>query len=242
MQMTGRERKQHVSARALMEWQAATLFRQDSAGRLLVTNEPGEQPAPRLFVGRTASGNLWRFRHDLPPALVRALDGLLATEPTVTDLRQPLACFDRLRDALAAHAPIARVVAGPAWWCPEGIAPPRPIPVIRITDGTTSARTFPWLADELAGIEPCFAVLEGGEAVAICFSSRLSPVAAEAGVETLAAYRGRGYALAVVAAWAAAVRATGRLPLYSTWWENQASQAVARKLGLIPYGADVSFT
>jgi predicted GNAT family acetyltransferase len=59
-------------------------------------------------------------------------------------------------------------------------------------------------------------------------------------VETLEGYRGRGHAPAAVAAWARAVRATGRIPLYSTSWDNLASQAVARKLGLIPYGADFS--
>jgi GNAT superfamily N-acetyltransferase len=240
--MPGQDGTDLVSERALMEWQAATLFRHDAAGRLLATNEPGDPPAPRLFVGRTVEGNLWRFRHDLPPTLVRTLDGLLAVEPTSTNLRQPLACFDHLQDALAVHAPIRGIYDGPAWWCPEGIAPPRPIPTMRLTDGTTTTRTFPWVADELAGIEPCFAVVEGGEAVALCFSSRLSPVAAEAGVETLAPYRGRGYATAVVAAWAAEVRTMGRLPLYSTSWENQASQSVARRLGLVSYGADLSIT
>ena len=49
------------------------------------------------------------------------------------------------------------------------------------------------------------------------------------------------HAAAVVAAWAAAVRASGRLPLYSTSWDNVASQGVARKLGLVLYGADLSF-
>jgi len=59
-------------------------------------------------------------------------------------------------------------------------------------------------------------------------------------VETVLAYRGRGYANTVVAAWARDILATGRMPLYSTSWQNLASQAVARKLGLIQYGTDVS--
>ncbi|MGH2617528.1 MAG: GNAT family N-acetyltransferase, partial [Thermomicrobiales bacterium] len=39
--------------------------------------------------------------------------------------------------------------------------------------------------------------------------------------------------------WAQAVRQEGRIPLYSTSWENLASQAVARKLGLVLYGVDL---
>jgi predicted GNAT family acetyltransferase len=57
---------------------------------------------------------------------------------------------------------------------------------------------------------------------------------------TLEEFRGRGYAPAVVAAWAHAVREAGRIPLYSTTWDNLASRAVARKLGLIVYGSNLS--
>ncbi len=59
-------------------------------------------------------------------------------------------------------------------------------------------------------------------------------------LETFEEYRGRGYVPAVVAEWARAVRATGRIPLYGTSWDNLASRAVARKLGLIQYGVGLS--
>jgi hypothetical protein len=45
-----------------------------------------------------------------------------------------------------------------------------------------------------------------------------------------------------VAAWADAVRATGVVPLYSTAWKYQASRAVARRLGLVQFGADLHVT
>ena len=90
-----------------------------------------------------------------------------------------------------------------------------------------------WSADEIPEREPIMAVMEGGYPVSVCFCARLSEEAAEAGVETASAYRGRGFAPRVTAAWAAAIRASGRVPLYSTGWTNTQSRAVARKLGLV---------
>jgi RimJ/RimL family protein N-acetyltransferase len=71
-----------------------------------------------------------------------------------------------------------------------------------------------------------------------CYSSRVGRRADEAGVETPAEHRGRGYAPIAVAAWARRVQAQGKLALYSTSWENRASQRVAAKLGGRLYGED----
>ena len=60
----------------------------------------------------------------------------------------------------------------------------------------------------------------------------------EAGVETSPAWRRKGHARAVVAAWALAVRASGLLPLYSTDWSNAASRGVAASLDLVAFGED----
>jgi hypothetical protein len=42
--------------------------------------------------------------------------------------------------------------------------------------------------------------------------------------------------------WARVVQSLGAIPLHSTSWENSASQAVAKKLHLVPYGADLQVT
>jgi hypothetical protein len=46
----------------------------------------------------------------------------------------------------------------------------------------------------------------------------------------------------VTAAWAAAIRASGRTPLYGTSWTNTASLEVARKLGLVVFASDWSLS
>src|SRR3954454_17685171 len=139
----------------LIALQAATLYRHDAAGRLLTVNESRGEPASRLFVGRTIEGNRWWFRHDLPDALVLDLDRLLMSEPVATDLRQPLRCQQRLLDALAVHAPVSQVWAGPAWYCPEGIAGPGAVTAVRLMDPAALRATFPGWAADFAGNQPC---------------------------------------------------------------------------------------
>jgi len=64
--------------------------------------------------------------------------------------------------------------------------------------------------------------------VSVCCSVRITPTAHEAGVETHREFRGHGYAAHVVSAWASTVRDIGPIPLYSTSWQNTASQRLPR--------------
>lgn len=98
-----------------------------------------------------------------------------------------------------------------------------------------------WLGDVALGV-PMVIALQDGKAVSICGSVRVTPVAHEAGVETHRDFRGRGHGALAVNAWARMVREMDRLPLYSTSWENQASRALAKRLGLIQFGADLHIT
>ena len=231
------------SDRQLLELQADALFTHDERGRIGYVNEPGGDRAPRFFFGRTREGNFWRCRDDLAEGVVRQLDRLAAAEPVHGDLRAAPHNLAAFLATLHTGREIPSTGSGPAYRFPDAI--PATSNVTRITRANLHllrrmAEDLEAVAREFAGREPHLAVVEDGGAVSLCFSSRLTPRAAEAGVETLAAYRGRGYAPAVVVAWAHAVRATGRIPLYSTGWDNLASQAVARKLGLVQYGADLS--
>jgi RimJ/RimL family protein N-acetyltransferase len=79
--------------------------------------------------------------------------------------------------------------------------------------------------------------IEDERVVSICHTPRpLSARAAECGVWTDPAFRGRGYAAAVTSAWAALLRPSGRYLFYSTDAENLSSQRVARRLRLRPLG------
>ncbi|MES1050789.1 GNAT family N-acetyltransferase [Bacillus thuringiensis] len=90
--------------------------------------------------------------------------------------------------------------------------------------------------------KPYFAIVKNEKGVSVCCSARRTPVAAEISVETLAEFQGNGYGTDGVTAWAISIQEEKSIPLYSTSWNNYASQAVARKLKLINYGMNLHIT
>jgi RimJ/RimL family protein N-acetyltransferase len=231
----------------LMQIHVSALYRHDDRNRLLAVNEPGpprpdDAPPPRLYLGRTRDGLVCRFRHDLAESLVTELEPVLAAESVAADLSRPPRCLAALQSTLAQHGPLMGTWSGPAWRFPDEI-PAFEHKAIRVTqahDELVRLLSPVLAADDLPWRLPCLALLDGGRLASVCFSARNTPVAAEAGVHTGEEFRGRGYAPAVVADWARAVRQEERIPLYSTSWDNLASRSVARKLGLLLYGADLS--
>jgi len=160
---------------------------------------------------------------------------------------------------LRARAPIEFEWAGPAYRFPDDLVglgaracarTGGTAEVVAVAPGDEALleRHFADWTAELAERQPVFATVLGGSAVSLCASARPMRGAAglfeacratEAGIETVAAHRGHGYAAPAVAAWAAEVVRLGGSPLYSTSWANWASRVVARKLGLICFGVDV---
>ncbi|PZS01169.1 MAG: GNAT family N-acetyltransferase [Candidatus Chloroheliales bacterium] len=241
-------RQQQLSDIELARMQADALYVHDANGRLVRVNEPDpDDPAPRFFLARTRAGNLWRTRFDLPAYLTAELERLAADEPVVIDLHEPPYHMAEYRGLLEQHAPISNIDAGPAYSLPElrGRVQPAPtIPLVTIAaeNATLLQAHYPYTLSRLAELGPVVVVVDGGVAVAACYCARITAQVAEAGVYTVEAYRGRGYAAETVRGWATGIRATGRLPLYSTSWANIASQTVATKLGAVQYGADFSIT
>jgi RimJ/RimL family protein N-acetyltransferase len=226
-----------MGGRELMRVQIETLFTHDARGRLVRVNEPNGKSAPRFFLGTTPEGNEWRVRHDVDDAIAFELESLCGAEPV-----RDVAPVDstRYEELLARVAPTENIWAGPAFWF-ERALPDAP-PAVPITDDNRDLlrpHLEEWLGD-VGYREAMFAVVVDGHAVSIAASVRTSRRADEVGVETAPAFRGNGYARQVVIAWAHAIRGVRRIPLYSTSWQNLASQALARSLGLSLYGADLS--
>ncbi len=224
----------------LITLHTVALFNYDAAGRITGSNEPIPEPAPRLYVGRSPEGNVWRFGTSVSADLAARLDDILRSEPPAANLEEPPRCCQTLTEMLESHGQVTDVSSGPAWLVPstttmpEGVAVTSSLPPDQVQE---AAQLF---ASDLAPTLPYAAVVVDGKVASLCSCSRMTSEVAEAGLVTAPEHRGNGYAVAVTAAWAAAVRATGRLPLYSTDWTNLASRRVAAKLNLRLYGADFS--
>lgn len=216
------------------------LFTSDANGDLLRVNEQNGAPAPRFFFGRTAMGHVLRFRQDVDAAMRAEVEAAVRHDIA----RQ--AGADRPIDPspyakiLERSDPVCSVSAGPAFsFPPDGQDPVRTVFVTDANRAILEAHLRSWIPD-IPFCQPMIAVVVGDDAVSLCASVRVTTAAHEAGVETAPAHRGRGHAVAVARAWARAVRTSGAIPLYSTSWTNDASRAVARKLGLIQYGSELS--
>ncbi len=209
----------------------ATLYETDVAGRLTRTREPAKRLAPMFVLVRSTTTCVWGIRAGVSDALAVELAALARDEPPVRDLRE-----------LPKHVGRYRTLGttewfGPAFEFPELIGASSDIERIE-DERALNVNLRGWVPGEIAaGCAPVMGIVVDGAPVSVCFCARRTDRAAEAGVDTAPAYRGRGYAGRVTAAWAHAMRASGRIPLYSTSWINTASLAVARKLGLVAYAS-----
>jgi len=204
----------------------------DERGRMRATREPEPAPVPIFTLIRGTSSCAWAVRSDVPEEIAAKLDRVAAQEPPGRDFdSQPLHAAEY--QSLAGGT----VESGPAFAFPSDLKATSEVVVVDNL-GPLARHFRGWTAAEIPGRAPIVAIIDDGYPVSICFSGRISEIAAEAGVETAPTFRGRGFAAQVTAAWAAAIRASGRIPLYSTSLSNTASRAVARKLGLIQYATD----
>ena len=206
----------------------------DKRGRILRSNEPPPNDrVPRLAMIRSATSCAWALRADVDDAVAAQLAELANSEPPMRELRDVPVHAARYRELLG-----GAIDSGPSFAFPDTL-PSEPLveldalaPLVRYLRG--------WNADELPERRPILAICDGADAISVCFCARRSATAAEAGVDTSASHRGRGLAARVTAAWARAIHASGRTPVYSTSWTNTASLAVARKLGLVQYATQLN--
>ena len=87
----------------------------------------------------------------------------------------------------------------------------------------------------------CFIVRVDGQPVCWAWSERSNEQCAEVAVETLPAFRRRGYARQAVSALAAAEMAKGRVVFYSYKMDNLTSRELARSLGVVHFASCAAF-
>jgi len=239
--------------RALMEMHVEALYTHDASGSIVLVREPNGAPAPRFFLGRVNDGScVRRYRNDVDDALRRALESASASggmldEPSLDAEHRAAADLARYAAVLDRFEAVRSKSAGPALCFPETppltyAAPDHAVVLVTEANVELLQPFLPAWTPDVQLSPPLLALVVDGAAVSVCGSVRITPRAHESGVDTAPAFRGRGYAPRVVAAWARAVYSLGAEPLYSTGWHNTASRAVARKLRLIQFGSDLHLT
>jgi hypothetical protein len=212
----------NFSPNQLIDIQISALFVSDAQQRLCYIREPGYpeselDPAPRFFMGRTLHGNIWRFRYDLPDEVVTALEHICRKEPTALNLKDIPNEVVAIHTVLNEHSPISQEEQGPAYWIPNQTYTSSNTVLISEENAYLLEAHFPWKITSPNNFRtgPLVATVVSNTAVAICFCARITSLAAEAGVETVEAFRRQGYASAAVAGWSIAVRQCGLIPLYT---------------------------
>lgn len=195
---------------------------------------PGENPDTlhRVYIARHDRGDSLFFRADVPAATRKKLSHLKKAD----FFESP----QRVIAILEADEPVTEQHIGKSYIFPESTAAASFPGVVRLSRlDPDLVRAYD--ADLLPIGGEVFGILEDGQIVSTCQSSRENASAGEAWVRTLEDYRRRGYARLVTGAWAQDLMLQGKVPFYSHRWENLASQAVAQSLGLIQYIADAGY-
>lgn len=202
----------------------------DHRGDLLRLACPEPNEIPRVYVGHHAQGYVTLFHHDLAPALREEIN---AVTPELT-LQEP----DRVRTILAREAPCAKIWDNKSYVFDKRISPDMFPNVTRI-DHTRSG-----LFADASGLvaQPTFAIVQNGEIVSRCESSRENKHAAEAAVQTKEEYRGRGFARQTCLAWASDIQARNKIAFYSPKSEDTACQALAQSLGARQWITHIAFS
>lgn len=218
----------HRSALDLIDLHLDSLYDLDDRGRVVATRETGNDFVPRFVLVRSRRGHAWRVGAGVPDGVAAHVEELAGREPRVEG-RWPAA--DReYRRLLGGDA-----VTGPAYVLTDELPPQGDAREIGPQEAGLLERHFPATAELYAERRPVVGIVEDGAVVSRCCSARRASAGVEAGVDTAEGYRRRGYAVAVTAGWARALRRLGRVPLYSTEWDNVASLRVADRLGARRY-------
>jgi hypothetical protein len=230
-------------ARALLALQAHTLFEISPRQRIVRTRDPGNAPAPRLYMAGGADGWVGYVRDTVDDARAIGISQLVRQEPPVTAPGATPRFVDQYRNILQS-ALLTEHNFGPVYRLPRGIACASDATIVRENsaegralvarirrDGMPAALVDAGFADLSHFWSPWCVAAAGDQIAAIAFCARDGLMAREIGVYTLSAYRGRGLGAAVTAAWSA-MHPRHPVLFYSTHRDNRSSQRVIERLKL----------
>jgi RimJ/RimL family protein N-acetyltransferase len=201
-----------------------------------------------LVLVSSHSGLTVALGRDVRAAVEREIEQLIGAAAAPVDVDEPPLVLERCRLLLEpSMGPLVLAPGcGPSYLVSEDIQFSSPLPIVRSDEPAaaarlSSARPSNWTADEWPlllsdALGPWAMVLLDDEVVSICHTPVQSDEAAEAGTWTRSDARGRGYAAAATAAWAAIFRPSRRLLFYSASRHNRSSQHVAERLNLRKLG------
>jgi hypothetical protein len=229
--------------RAVLALQAQTLFEISAARRTVRARDPDRAPAPLLYMAGGDEGWIGYVREDVDAARADAIEALIAREPPVTAPDATAMFAENYREILGSE-PLTAHNYGPVHRLPRGTHWPGDAQIVR-HDSPDGAALVARIRREgvpyglfNAGFvdlthfwEPWCVAMVGGEPASIAFCVRDGLLAREVGVYTVGAYRGRGLAAAVTAAWSG-LHPHHPMLFYSTHRDNLSSQRVIARLGL----------
>lgn len=217
----------HISAKDLLKHHMDCLYTY-ADGRMVSVNEPwgSTQPAPLLIVGQTVQGELfYRLGQRADDLFVEQAEKLLSHgvfEPSAYETQLHLQCVEQCC----------------CFYYPHSEVPPFDSRLLSVADAALLSSSFSAeledCIEELGTAHPFAVSFCDGKIVSICRSVRKG-LGHEAGIETLAPFRRRGYAGSALRCWTAAMLSQGNIPLYSASTENTASIGLAQKNGYILY-------
>jgi hypothetical protein len=230
----------------LLELKIETLWQRDNRGRM-VYDLGANRFAPHLVIAASNQGQVLAFGSEVPDVLVAELRAeISATLPSSDPAAAPTS-LARCEQLLRKSGEPVELSCSLSYVIPPGTSFPATTE-IQTSDQhldelllNQDVARLNWPADEwrqlIAGeIGPWAMAVVDRRVISICHSARLTDRAAEAGVWTDPAYRGRGHAAAVTAAWAALLASSGRHLFYSHSATNLSSQRVTGRLKLRPIG------
>jgi hypothetical protein len=237
----------------LLAVHAATRYALTKSGRILHWTDPKRSPGPRFAIAGCAQGNVILIGHDVGEETARALLALAAGEPPFCEPGGAPVHLDEYIQLLAREAPVEkREPDGLLYSFPERLAYEHGAELVssetprgrRFLDGLPPGRQFAGWSHPVRGHiwAPWCLALHDGEIASIVETVATGAAGAECGVTTAPALRGRGFAAAAAAGWAALPPLRGRALFYGTNLSNRSSRRVTERLGLRLIGLIFSLT